>query len=79
VPGGDSSTEGLADQEFAIHFQVTSLTDPDGDLVGAATGTAVQTLNGVETTTVFSFDAVNGLVAETPFPYTNPAVPTGNP
>jgi hypothetical protein len=79
VPGGDSSTEGLADQEFAIHFQVTSLTDPDGRLVGAATGTAVQTLNGVETTTQFSFDPTNGLVPATPFPYTNPSVPTGTP
>jgi hypothetical protein len=36
--------------------------------VGAATGTAVQTLNGVETTTTFTFDAINGLVPNTPFP-----------
>jgi hypothetical protein len=68
VPGGDSATEGLGDQQFAVHFQITSLTDPDGQLVGAATGTAVQTLNGVETTTTFTFDAINGLVPNTPFP-----------
>jgi hypothetical protein len=69
VPGADSATAGLADQQFSIHFQVTSLTDPDGRLVGSATGTAVQTLNGVETTTPFTFDATNGLVPAEPFPY----------
>jgi hypothetical protein len=79
VPGADSATEGLADQQFSVHFQITSLTDPDGRLVGAATGTAVQTLNGVETTTTFAFDATNGLVGlvpAQPFPYPNPSVPT---
>jgi hypothetical protein len=29
----------------------------------------VQTLNGVETTTAFTFDAANGLVPTEPFPY----------
>jgi hypothetical protein len=79
VPGADSATAGLADQQFSVHFQITSLTDPDGRLVGAATGTAVQTLNGVETTTAFSFDATNGLVPAEPFPYVNPSVPTPTP
>jgi len=79
IPGADSSTAGLGDQQFSIHFQVTSLTDPDGHLVGAATGTAVQTLNGVQTTTRFTFDTANGLVPETPFPYLTPSAPTGTP
>lgn len=73
VPGADSATAGLGDQQFSVHFQITSLTDPDGRLVGAATGTAVQTLNGVETTTTFTFDTANGVVPATPFTYpTNP-------
>jgi len=76
VPGGDSATEGLGDQQFAIHFQISSLTDPDGRLVGAASGTVVQTLNGVETTTAFTFDAANGLVPAEPFPYPGAATPT---
>jgi hypothetical protein len=79
IPGADSETAGLADQQFSMHFQVTSLTDPDGHLVGAATGTAVQTLNGVETSTSFSFDAANGLVPAQPFPYVNPSQPTAPP
>jgi hypothetical protein len=79
VPGADSVTAGLADQQFSIHFQVTSLTDPDGRLVGAASGTAVQNLNGVETTTAFTFDATNGLVPAQPFPYVDPSVPVPTP
>jgi len=79
VPGADSATAGLADQQFSMHFQITSLTDPDGRLVGAATGTAVQNLNGVETTTAFTFDATNGLVPAEPFPYIDPSVPVPTP
>jgi hypothetical protein len=79
IPGGDSDTAGLGDQQFAIHFQVTSLTDPDGHLVGSATGTAVQTLNGVETSTTFSFDAANGLVPTQPFPYFGASDPPAAP
>ncbi|MBN4053218.1 hypothetical protein JYT92_00560 [bacterium AH-315-L15] len=58
TPGG--TTTG-ADQPFAILFSVQSMTDPDGKLVGAATGTFTQTLDGVITNGTFQFDETNGL------------------
>ena len=72
VPGGGSSATGVADQDFSIHFQLSSLTDPDGKQVGAATGTVDQTLNGVQSTNSFTFDQTNGLTSAQPFP--NPTV-----
>jgi len=51
------------------------LTDPDGHLVGSASGTAVQTLNGVETTTTFTYDPTNGVIPSAPFPYPGGTVP----
>lgn len=48
------------DQEFDILFSIQSMTDPDGNLVGAATGVFTQTLDGVTTNGTIQFDSVNG-------------------
>jgi hypothetical protein len=52
------------DQVFAILFSIKSLTGPDGNLVGTATGTFTQdiTEGGVTTTTTgtIQFDSTNG-------------------
>ncbi len=48
------------DQEFSILFSIQSLTDPDGNLVGAATGVFTQIVDGVTTEGTVQFDEVNG-------------------
>lgn len=57
TPGGNFSG---VDQQFSILFSIQSLTDPDGNLVGAATGTFTQVVDGVSSTGTVQFDAVNG-------------------
>lgn len=57
TPGGTVSG---VDQQFAILFSVQSMTDPDGNLAGAATGTFTQTIDGVTTNGTIQFDATNG-------------------
>ncbi|MBN4050102.1 hypothetical protein JYT17_00610 [Nitrospira defluvii] len=58
TPGGTLVTG--VDQDFEILFTITSLTDPDGNLVGAATGTFTQTINGVTLNGTTTFDNTNG-------------------
>ncbi|VAX33617.1 hypothetical protein MNBD_NITROSPIRAE01-2034 [hydrothermal vent metagenome] len=58
TPGGTLVTG--VDQDFAILFTITSLTDPDGNLVGTATGTFTQTINGVTVNGTTAFDNTNG-------------------
>lgn len=58
TPGGTPTGPTTSiDQDFSILFSVQSLTDPDGSLVGAATGTFTQILDGVETSGTVQFDA----------------------
>lgn len=49
-----------ADQQFSILFSINSLTDPDGNLIGSATGTFTQEIDGVVTQGTIQFDSVNG-------------------
>lgn len=59
TPGGHTSGSGL-DQPFSILFSISSLTDPDGNLIGAATGTFTQVIEGVVTQGTVQFDSING-------------------
>ena len=47
-------------QQFSILFSINSLTDPDGNLIGSATGTFTQEVDGVVTQGTIQFDTVNG-------------------
>lgn len=49
-----------ANGEFAILFSISSMTDPDGNLVGVASGTFTQTVDGVTTNGITAFDMDNG-------------------
>lgn len=55
VPGTTSP-----DQHFSILFSIHSLTDPDGNLIGSATGTFIQQIDGVTTQGTVQFDSTNG-------------------
>ncbi len=57
TPGADITG---ANQQFSILFSINSLTDPDGNLIGSATGTFTQEIDGVVTQGTIQFDAVNG-------------------
>lgn len=59
TPGGHTSGSGL-DQPFSILFSISSLTDPDGNLIGTATGTFTQEIEGVVTQGTIQFDSTNG-------------------
>lgn len=53
-------TNEIGGQQFSILFSINSLTDPDGNLIGSATGTFTQEIDGVVTQGTIQFDAVNG-------------------
>lgn len=57
TPGADTTG---ADQHFSILFSIHSLTDPDGNLIGSATGTFTQQVDGVTTQGTIQFDSTNG-------------------
>jgi hypothetical protein len=59
TPGGNTAGSGL-NQQFSILFSINSLTDPDGNLIGSATGTFTQEVDGVVTQGTIQFDSVNG-------------------
>jgi len=58
TPGGTFVTG--VDQDFTILFTITSLTDPDGNLVGDAEGTFTQTVNGVTVNGTTAFNGTDG-------------------
>jgi len=58
TPGG-TAVLGV-DQQFSLLFSIQSLTDPDGNLVGLATGTFDQVVDGVPTSGTVQFDTTNG-------------------
>jgi hypothetical protein len=53
-------TAEIGGQQFSILFSINSLTDPDGNLIGSATGTFTQEIDGVVTQGTIQFDSVNG-------------------
>lgn len=57
TPGGTVSG---GDQTFSILFSINSLTDPDGNLVGDATGTFTQVIDGVTTEGTVQFNTTDG-------------------
>jgi len=53
-------TSEVGGQQFSILFSINSLTDPDGNLIGSATGTFTQEIDGVVTQGTIQFDDVSG-------------------
>ncbi len=67
VPGGtfnfnlnDINGGNSENQDFVILFSIQSMTDPDGNLVGNATGTFTQILDGITTSGTVQFNTTNG-------------------
>lgn len=61
----DGTTTVGVDQTFSILFNITSMTDPDGVLVGVANGTFSHTVDGVLTNGDFTFDGATNTFAGT--------------
>lgn len=58
--GPTPGTSEIGGQQFSVLFSINSLTDPDGNLIGSATGTFTQEIDGVVTQGTIQFDSVNG-------------------